>query len=77
MGFSKEDIEKANHVDNKLKKRDMVMTGRSCNDILMLIIFFLTFGLMIAITAYSIKTGDPRKILTPFDSDGNQCGQPN
>lgn len=32
---------------------------------------------MLAISGYAIGTGDPWKILTPFDSDGNQCGMPN
>jgi hypothetical protein len=28
------------------------------------------------ISIYAIGTGDPWIILTPFDSDGNQCGMP-
>jgi hypothetical protein len=31
---------------------------------------------MLGISGYAIGTGDPWKILTPFDSDGNQCGMP-
>jgi hypothetical protein len=31
---------------------------------------------MIGITGYGLTKGDPHKIITPFDSVGNQCGQP-
>jgi len=32
---------------------------------------------MIAISIYAFIQGDPKKILTKFDSDGNRCGFPN
>jgi len=32
---------------------------------------------MIAISIYAFVQGDPQKILTKFDSDGNRCGFPN
>jgi hypothetical protein len=32
---------------------------------------------MIAISIYAFIQGDPQKILTKFDSDGNRCGFPN
>lgn len=32
---------------------------------------------MIAITIYAFVKGDPIKILTKFDSDGNKCGLAN
>jgi len=32
---------------------------------------------MIAISIYAFVQGDPTKILTKFDSDGNRCGFPN
>ena len=31
---------------------------------------------MLAIGGYGLAEGDPLKIITPFDSDGNQCGLP-
>lgn len=31
---------------------------------------------MVGITGYGLSRGDPYKIITPFDSVGNQCGQP-
>lgn len=30
-----------------------------------------------ALTVYGMQNGDPIKIITPFDSVGNECGQPN
>jgi len=29
---------------------------------------------MVGITGYGVTKGDPYKIITPFDSLGNQCG---
>jgi hypothetical protein len=56
----------------------MKMTDRSCcNDFLCCILFLCVFGVMIAISAFAFAKGDPRIILTPFDSDGNRCGFPN
>lgn len=49
---------------------------RSCTDILCCITFCLFFAAMGVISIYAIGTGDPWIILTPFDSDGNQCGMP-
>ena len=49
---------------------------RKCTDIICCIIFLAYFLLMLAIGAYGLAEGDPLKIITPFDSDGNQCGQP-
>jgi hypothetical protein len=31
---------------------------------------------MIGISGYALASGDPLKLLTPFDSDGNRCGYP-
>jgi len=32
---------------------------------------------MIAISIFAFVQGNPQKILTKFDSDGNRCGFPN
>ncbi len=40
----------------------------------MLLIFFIFFCGMFATAAYGYAKGDPSKLLTPFDSKGNQCG---
>lgn len=47
---------------------------RSCTDVWMCIIFFLFFVGMFATAIYGYIHGDPSKLITPFDSDGNQCG---
>lgn len=47
---------------------------RSCTDLLMCLIFFLFFCGMFATAAYGYSQGDPMRLITPFDSSGNQCG---
>jgi hypothetical protein len=71
MGPRKEDLEEAKN--NKIEIKGMVY-DRSCTDILCCMIFCLFFAAMGCISIYAIGTGDPWKFLTPFDSDGNQCG---
>jgi len=44
---------------------------RSCTDIICCIIFLAFIVSMVAITGYSISTGDPLAMVTPFDSNGN------
>ena len=44
-------------------------------DIFCCIVFVLYILLMLAIGAYALKEGDPFRIITPFDSDGNICGK--
>ena len=60
---------------NKIQTEGMVYE-RSCTDIICCLIFCLFFVCMLGISGYAIGTGDPWKVLTPFDSDGNQCGMP-
>lgn len=47
---------------------------RSCTDVLCCIIFLVFIASMVGITGYAVTQGDPRKIITPFDSVGNRCG---
>lgn len=49
---------------------------RSCTDILCCLIFLVFIVAMVGCSGYAIHNGDPERILTPFDSDGNACGQP-
>ena len=53
------------------------MEGRSCTDVFCLLFFFVFMNIMTAITIYAFVKGDPIKILTKYDSDGNRCGIPN
>ena len=52
------------------------MEDRSCTDVLCMILFYVFMNIMIAISIYAFAKGDPVKILTKYDSDGNMCGQP-
>jgi hypothetical protein len=74
MGYKDENETLAN--ENKTKEAGMVM-DRSCTDILCCLIFTAFFVGMLACSGLGYATGDPMKIFTPFDSDGNQCGLAN
>lgn len=70
----KQDIEEANKEENRLKSKEMKMDNRSCTDTLCCILFGAMLLAMIAVSAFAIMKGDPMKLATPFDSDGNLCG---
>ena len=65
--------------DSKNKTPDALKNGvvmdRSCTDILMCTVFTIFFCGMFATAAYGYANGDPLKVITAFDSDGNQCGK--
>ena len=50
------------------------MNERKCTDILCCLSFIVFILGMLAISAFALSQGNPSKILTKFDSDGNQCG---
>lgn len=70
----KQDIEEANKEENKLKSKEMKMDNRSCTDVMCCILFAVMLLAMVGVSAFAIMHGDPMKLATPFDSDGNQCG---
>ena len=72
------DVDKANDPKNAYKgsPNGFNLEDRSCTDILCCLIWFCWTGVMIAISIYAFIQGDPQKILTKFDSDGNRCGFP-
>lgn len=51
-----------------------VVMQRKCTDAFMCLVFFLYCCGLFATAAYGYSRGDPMKILTLFDSEGNQCG---
>jgi hypothetical protein len=51
-----------------------IVIERKRSDLLMFLIFLLFIGGMFGTAAYGYAKGDPKKLLTPFDSRGNQCG---
>jgi len=70
-----EDIDAANDPKNKSKKNGITME-RSCTDVLCCLFFFVFIVAMIGVSAFGVKKGDVYRILTPYDSDGNECGKP-
>lgn len=71
---SKNDSEEAQN--KKIDQKGMVY-DRSCTDCLCCLIFLIYIVAMIGVSGYAIANGNPTVIITPFDSDGNQCGKPN
>jgi choline transporter-like protein 2/4/5 len=51
-----------------------IVWERSCTDILCCVFFLAFVVVMILVSAVAFAQGDPLKIFTPYDSDGNQCG---
>lgn len=49
---------------------------RSCTDVICCLVFTAFIFGMIVVSAIAFSEGDPLKIFTPFDSDGNRCGLP-
>jgi hypothetical protein len=68
------DIDEANKDENKVTEKG-IKWDRSCTDILCCLIFTAFIVVMIGLSGYALNNGDPMKILTPFDSVGNKCGQ--
>jgi len=52
----------------------MVKEGRSCTDILCLIIFLVFLGAMVVATDYGLENGNIQKLLAPIDGQGKFCG---
>jgi len=72
------DIDQANDEKNKLSKEDKGMTwDRSCTDVLCCLIFVVFLVVMVGVSFLGFTQGDPKLIVTPFDSVGNRCGAPN
>jgi hypothetical protein len=70
---------KLNDPDYKGEKTSSEMRGgpksdRGCSDILMLLLFIISWGVFCYIAFMGFKNGDPSKIDRPYDSAGNQCG---
>ncbi len=52
-------------------KKGIVM-DRRCTDKFMCLVFFVFFCGLFAVAAYGFAKGDPKRLVTPFDSDGKQ-----
>ena len=73
-GVRKKDMDEALEKTWPEGKELTYKTDRSCTDILCCLIFTLWIFAMIGISGYAFSTGDPKVLLTKFDSDGNICG---
>ena len=51
-----------------------LIQDRKCTDIFVCLAFVIFFLGMFATAAYGYAMGNPNKLITPFDSQGNQCG---
>jgi len=49
---------------------------RSCTDIPCCILFIVFLLAMLICSGFAISKGNPKRIMTPFDSVGNACGSP-
>lgn len=75
MGYKEDNLSKAQDDSNKFKDGDAtVKMDRSCTDILCCFVFLVFLVGMVILSVVGFQQGDPLKILTPFDSNGNRCG---
>lgn len=73
---AKSDVEEANKKENQSDeslKKGMAMQ-RSTTDCFMCLAFLVFIAGMVGVASYGFANGDPEKIITPLDADGNQCG---
>jgi choline transporter-like protein 2/4/5 len=72
--------EQRNAEEAESKKPDPSEKGlkweRGCTDILCCLIFIVFTVAIFGVSFYAFGSGDPSRIMTPFDSDGNACGKP-
>ena len=74
--FREKDVEDSKDEKFALKIKGMKMDDRHCTDVLCCLVFVIFFASCFAVTGLGVTQGNPTRIMTPFDSDGNQCGQP-
>ena len=70
------DIEEAENKKGDNADFKTMEWDRTCTDKLCCLIFIIFIASVVAITGYAFTEGDPRKIITPYDSVGNLCGAP-
>ena len=76
MGVRDEDLKKAEEEKDKMTHIDGgIEWNRSCTDVICCLVFIAFICAMLGVSGYALSTGDPYNIITPFDSDGNKCGE--
>lgn len=68
-------MREANAEKEKLTKGMVADSDRPCSDKICCLIFLVFIVAIAGVSFYAYGKGDPERILTPFDSDGNACGQ--
>ncbi|XP_052789549.1 choline transporter-like protein 2 [Mya arenaria] len=58
----------------EFNKNQGPIKNRSCTDIICCLLFLVCISAMVIISIVGYAYGDPKKLLYPTDSDGNQCG---
>ena len=76
MGRKEKEEAAARSAKFKSGKDGINFNNRHCTDVLCCVIFVAFIGAMIAVAGYSLQRGNPLILLTPYDSVGNECGQP-
>jgi len=60
-----------------LKKEDKgIKWERKCTDMICCLVFLVFLVAMVGLSFFALTKGDPARIVTPYDSDGNACGAP-
>ena len=68
------DIDEADNRKGDNSEFSTIKWDRTCTDKLCCLVFIIFIASIVAITGYAFTEGDPRKIITPFDSQGHLCG---
>ena len=50
------------------------MNDRGCTDILCCLVFIAFIVVFVGVAGYGFTNGDPYKLLSTWDKDGNACG---
>ena len=60
-----------------ISKETGINKDRKCTDFLCLLVFLAFVASLFACAFYGIKHGDPKRMIAPYDGDGNFCGLDN
>ena len=75
MAPRQKDLEEAEKQENRLTEGGL-QWERSCTDSICCIIYTIFLVTVVGLAVYGMQEGEPRRILPPFDSVGNQGGMP-
>ena len=61
--------------DHGLQEDFVIKENRGCTDVLFLLFYIAFWGLMIYIGIVGFTNGDPNRLISGYDFNGNICGQ--